>query len=44
LAIRHGRFFVHKAGYVVDVAPNEVLINDALKEKPVLIVSKLSVV
>jgi len=37
LAIRHGRLIIRKAGYVVpvDVAPNEVPIREALREKPV---------
>jgi putative transposase len=47
LAIRHGRFFIHKAGFVVpvDVAPDVPLMRMKwLREKPVLIVSKISVV
>jgi len=45
LAIRHGRLFIHEAGYVVpvDVAPDEPLMR-WLREKPVLILSKKSVV
>ncbi len=46
LAIRHGRLLIRKAGLVVpaDVAPDEVLIHEALRGKPVLVVSKISVV
>ncbi len=43
LAIRHGRLLIRKAGLVVPVyvAPDEVLIHEALREKPVLVVSKI---
>ena len=46
LAIRHGRLLIRKADYVVpvDVAPREVLIHEALREKHVLIVSKISLI